>query len=123
MTKEQMDALSAWMISYSARLDRINNGSGEDYGGTEQDLFEAFNCETNLRNSKLVVFAATKNDILKMMIALKSTYSSFKDFHTFESNSQFSFEVSDSNEMCVHGLSFLKAYCPKEFVSGYVNKQ
>jgi hypothetical protein len=39
-------AIRAWCNSYSAKLDRINNGSNEDYTGYEQDLFEAFGCQT-----------------------------------------------------------------------------
>jgi hypothetical protein len=43
---ELKKALSAWAKWYSARLDRINEGSKEDLSGYEQDLFEALGCDT-----------------------------------------------------------------------------
>ena len=37
-------ALLAWGRWYSMRLDRIDNGSEEDYYNVEQDIFEAIGC-------------------------------------------------------------------------------
>ncbi len=44
-TPDHIKSFKAWANWYSARLERINNGSKEDYSGYEQDLFEALGCQ------------------------------------------------------------------------------
>lgn len=40
MDNDFKNVLNAWAVWFSKRLDRINNGSKEDYSGYEWELFE-----------------------------------------------------------------------------------
>ncbi len=59
-------AIRAWCNQYSARLDRINNGSNEDYTGYEQDLFEAFGCQTFKPTDPVTVEADTTKEFIEI---------------------------------------------------------
>lgn len=53
MDEDQLKAIKVWCNWYSAKLDRIEAVAQEhpmslheDYSGAEQDLYEAFGCQT-----------------------------------------------------------------------------
>lgn len=121
MNEQQRKALSAWLKSYSARLDRIADGNkhNEDYGGSEQDLFEAFGCSTSLPRYVMTVFTKNERDRDELKLAVL-TY--FPSLHEFE-------DVSDTQFTCVgiadepsRALMFLRRFYGKKYLNGWVGR-
>lgn len=121
MNEQQRKALSAWLKSYSAKLDRIADGNkrGEDYGRSEQDLFEAFGCSTSLPRYVMTVFTrnASERDELKIACI---TY--FPALHEFEDVSDTQFTCVCNDASAALALSFLKRFYGKKYLNGWVGR-